>query len=291
MRVVVVFGGGGAKSLACLGAWKALTEAGLTPSHLVGTSMGAVIAAACASGATYDEIVIAARSLSQRDVARVDSLALLKGVFASHLLKPAGLRAAIARFVPATHFDQLRIPLTVTATDLDSGELVLFGPPAGPHPLSPSPLRGEGGRSEGSVVGLHDALYASCALPLYFPPAVINGRRLADGGLRAVLALDVARSIPADLAVAIHVGPGFDEPPLPPSTALHRLLPPPLIRAHGEAIRIMMAAQTELAIAAWPRDGARLVVVRAVAEREATFAVGAGERYLEAGYSKTREAL
>ena len=284
-RVVAVFGGGGAKSLACLGAWKALTEAGLTPSHLVGTSMGAVIAAACASGATYDEIVIAARSLSQRDVARVDSLAPLKGVFASHLLKPAGLRRAIERFVPATRFDQLRIPLTVTATDLDSGELVLFGP----HPLSPSPLRGEGGL--GVEVGLHDALYASCALPLYFPPATLDGRRLADGGLRAVLALEVARSIPADLVVALHVGPGFDEPPAPPSTAIHRLLPPPLIRAHGEAIRVMMAAQTELAIAAWPRDAARLVVVRAVAEREATFALGAGERYLDAGYHKTREAL
>ncbi|PYP55750.1 MAG: hypothetical protein DMD44_14185 [Gemmatimonadetes bacterium] len=287
MRVVGVFGGGGAKSLACLGAWKALTEAGLTPPHLVGTSMGAVIAAACASGATYDEIVIAARSLSQRDVARVDPLALLQGAFASHLLKPAGLRRAIERFVPATRFDQLRIPLTVTATDLDSGELVLFGP----HPLSPSPLRGEGGRSEGLVVGLHDALYASCALPLYFPPAVINGRRLADGGLRAVLALEVARRIPADLVVAVHVGPGFDEPPPPPSTPLRRLLPPPLIRAHGEAIRIMMAAQTEVAIAAWPPDAARLVVVRAVAEREATFAADAGERFLKAGYDATTRAL
>src|SRR5205807_8632088 len=185
-RVVAVFGGGGAKSLACLGAWKALAEAGLTPSHVVGTSMGAVVAAACASGATYDEIVIAARSLSQRDVARVDPLALVKGVFATHLLKPAGLRRAIERFVPATRFDQLRIPLTVTATDLDSGELVLFGAPTGPHPLSPSPLRGEGGL--GGEVGLHDALYASCALPLYFPPVVINGRRLGDGGLGAVLA-------------------------------------------------------------------------------------------------------
>ena len=270
-RVVAAFGGGGAKSLACLGAWKALADAGLTPSHLVGTSMGAVVAAACASGATYDEIVIAARSLSQRDVARVDPLALVKGVFATHLLKPAGLRRAIERFVPATRFDQLRIPLTITATDLDSGELVLFGPR--------------------HAAPLHDALYASCALPLYFPPIVINGRRLGDGGLRAVLALEVARSIPADLVVAVHVGPGFDEPPPPPSTALNRLLPPALVRAHGEAIRIMMAAQTELAIAAWPPDAARLVVVRAVAEREATFAVGAGERYLEAGYSKTRAAL
>ena len=276
-RVVAVFGGGGAKSLACLGAWRALTEAGLTPSQLVGTSMGAVIAAACASGATYDEVVIAARSLSQRDVARVDPLALVKGVFASHLLQPAGLRRAIERFVPATRFDQLRIPLTVTATDLDSGELVLFGASVGMAPPH-------------NAVPLHDALYASCALPLYFPPAVIAGRRLADGGLRAVLALEVAQRIPADLVVAVHVGPGFDEPPAPPSRGLPRL-PPPLIRAHGEAIRIMMAAQTERAIAAWPTTAPRLVVIRAVAEREATFAVGAGERYLEAGYRKTRDAL
>src|SRR5205807_7388978 len=143
-----------------------------------------------------DEIVIAARSLSQRDVARVDPLALLQGAFASHLLKPAGLRRAIERFVPATRFDQLRIPLTVTSTDLDSGELVLFGP----HPLAPSPIRGEGERelvSLGEMVSLHDALYASCALPLYFPPLALNGRRLVDGGLRAVLGLEPAARIPA----------------------------------------------------------------------------------------------
>src|SRR5437868_1017790 len=170
-RVVAVFGGGGAKSLACLGAWRALTEAGLTPSQLVGTSMGAVIAAAYASGATYHEVVIAARSLSQRDVARVDPLALVKGAFASHLLKPAGLRRAIERLVPATRFEQLRIPLTITATDLDSGELVLFGDVRAQHA---APLH--------DAVPLHDALYASCALPLYFPPATIDGRRLADGG-------------------------------------------------------------------------------------------------------------
>jgi len=279
-RVVAVFSGGGAKSLAHAGAWKALTEAGLTPSHLVGTSMGAVIAAACASGATYDEIVIAARSLSQRDVARVDLVALAQGAFASHLLQPAGLRRIIERFVPATRFDQLRIPLTVTTTDLDSGDLVLFGDVGAQHA---APLD--------NAAPLHDVLYASCALPLYFPPAVINGRRLADGGLRAVLALEVARRIPADLVVAVDVGPGFDEPPLPSSTVLSRLLPPRLIRAHGEAIRIMMAVQTELAIATWPKEAPRLVVIRAVAEREATFALGAGERFLKAGYDATTRAL
>jgi len=271
-KVVLVFGGGGAKSLACAGAWRAMVEAGLTPGHLVGTSMGAVVAAAFASGATYDEVVIAGRTLSRREVAPIDPLAFIKGVFATHVLKPDGPRRVIERLVPATRFEELRIPLTVTATDLDSGELVLFG---------------AGGRSD---VPLRDALYASCALPLYFPPGVIDGRSLGDGGLRAVLGLEAAARIPADLVVAIHVGPGFDEP-VPPPTASSRFLPPPLIRAHGAAIRVMMAAQVERLIADWPKDAARLVVVRPVAEREATFAVGAGERYLRAGYEATKRAL
>ena len=268
MRVVGVFGGGGAKSLACAGAWKALAEVSLTPSHLVGTSMGAVIAAAFASGASYDDVVIAARSLSRRDVAPLDPIALLKGAFAGSILKAQGPRRAIERLVPATRFEQLESPLTITATDLDSGELLLFG---------------TGGRSD---LPLHDALYASCALPLYFPPLSLDGRRLGDGGLRAVLGLEPASRIPADLVVAIHVGPGFDEP-----APTSRAPVPALVRAHGEAIRVMMAAQVERQIADWPKGAPRLVLVRPIAEREATFAIASGDRYLQAGYAATKRAL
>src|SRR5947208_12944826 len=99
-NAVAVFGGGGAKSLACAGAWRAMREAGLEIAHIVGTSMGAVIGAALASGATYDEVVIAARSLSRRDVAPIDPLALVKGVFAAHLFPPDGLRRPIERLLP-----------------------------------------------------------------------------------------------------------------------------------------------------------------------------------------------
>ena len=268
MRVVGVFGGGGAKSLACAGAWKALAEASLTPSHLVGTSLGAVIAAAFASGASYDDVVIAARSLSRRDVAPLDPIALLKGAFAGSILKAQGPRRAIERLVPATRFEQLESPLTITATDLDSGELLLFG---------------TGGRSD---LPLHDALYASCALPLYFPPLSLDGRRLGDGGLRAVLGLEPASRIPADLVVAIHVGPGFDEP-----APTSRAPVPALVRAHGEAIRVMMAAQVERQIADWPKGAPQLVLVRPIAEREATFAIASGDRYLQAGYAATKRAL
>jgi NTE family protein len=268
VKVVAVFGGGGAKSVAHVGAARALAEAGLTPSHYVGTSFGAVIAAALASGTTPAALADQLLHPSARPAVSLDYVSLVKGFFADHLLRPGPLRELIARLVPAKAFDQLKVPLTVTATDLDSGELVLF--------------------REG---GLPEALYASCALPLYYPPAVIGGRRFADGGLRAVLPLEPAKQVAGDLFVAVHVGPGFDEPPPPSSTNVHNLLPPPLVRAHGSSERIMMAAQVERAIADWPRDGARLIVVRPIKEREATFAVQNVQRYIDAGYTATRQAV
>jgi NTE family protein len=234
--------------------------------------MGAVIGAALAAGVPFEEVRRRSLGLRRKDVAPFDPLALIKGMFARALIPASALRRTIERLVPARRFEHLRIPLTVTATDLDSGELVLFG--AG---------SGEQGAD------LHDALYASCALPLYFPPLELDGRRFADGGLRAVLPLDAARAIPADLVVAGNVGPGFDEQ-YPQSSAVSRL-PPPLIRAHGEAVRIMMAAQAERAVADWPKDAPRLVYVRPVAEREATFAVERLEQYVEAGYQGTKKAL
>lgn len=275
---MVVFGGGGAKSIAHAGAWKALEERGAQVIHIIGTSMGAVMGAALAGGggSTPEQLVRTAQSLTGKDVAALDLLALVKGVFASSILKAGPLKRTIARLVPATRFDQLTIPLTVTTTDLDSGELVLFG--AGARHAT------AGARH---AVPLQDVLYASCALPLYFPPAVIDGRRLADGGLRAVLPLQVAATLPADLVVAVDVGPGFDEVTSPGA----RSPAPALVRAHDDAERIMMAAQTERAIAAWPADAPRLVVVRAVAEKEATFAVGEVQRYFDAGYTATQRAL
>jgi NTE family protein len=228
--------------------------------------MGAVIGAALAAGVPFEEVRRRALSLRRKDVAPFNPLALVKGMFANALIPSSALRRTIERIVPAKRFEHLKIPLTVTATDLDSGELVLF----------------KGG------MDLHDALYASCALPLYFPPLELNGRRLADGGLRAVLPLDAARAIPADLVVAVNVGPGFDEAFVP---SVQRSNVPALVRAHGEAIRVMMAAQAERAVADWPKDAPRLVYVRAVAEREATFAVERLEQYVEAGYQATKKAI
>lgn len=285
-RVTAVFGGGGAKALAHAGAWRALVEAGLTPSHVVGTSFGAVIGAAFAAGATYEEFAarLAGPHAAPLQAMRPPLVNVLRGVFAPSLLSAESLRAVIAQLVPALRFSDLKIPLTVTATDFDSGDLVLFGGDVGTG--IEGAQAGIGGAQHAAP--LQDALYASSALPVYFPPGEIAGRRYVDGGLRAVLPVEVARGIDADLIVAINVGPGFDEelPPGAPRAAI-----PALIRAHGEAERIMMAAQTERMLEDWPADAAKLVVVRAVREREATFAVNQVNRYMEAGYRETRSAL
>ena len=277
--------GGGAKALAHAGAFRALELADLVPDRIVGTSMGAVIGAALAAGMPFDQVRARSLGLSRTDVAPFDPMALVKGLFARSLIPATALRRTIKRLVPKTLFEYLKIPLTVTATDLDTGELMLFGGKG----------RGRGGETEETLeeeVELLDALYASCALPLYFPPLEVGGRRFADGGLRAVLPLEAAHQLEpdADLFVAVNVGPGFDETTTP-SRVFSRL--PRLIRSHGEAVRIMMAEQTEQAVRRW-KDGTktpRLVYVRPVAEREATFAVDRIQEYVEAGYQAVRKAL
>jgi NTE family protein len=230
--------------------------------------MGAVMAAGLASAVGNDELLERLAEGGPRGVVR-DPLTPVAGLFLRSLLKPAPLRAAIEAIVPARRFSDLTVPLTVTTVDLDSGELVLFGSGAADAPLV-------------------DALCASCALPLYYPPVVLNGRRYADGGLRAVVPLEPAAELDVELVLAVDVGPGFD---LPPPTAVSRV--PPMVRAHDDAVGILMAANTESQLALWRADPARppLVYVRPRVERDSTFRVDRVREYANEGRRATREAL
>lgn len=263
--VALVCGGGGAKAFACCGAFHAIREAGHEIVQVAGTSMGAVVGAAVAAGLSPSELETSIRSLAELPGVRPPVLNLIRGIFAPSLLGETPIRSAIERLVPVSRFADLQIPFAVTATDLDSAELIVM-------------------RSD--EYPLREALYATCALPVYFPPAVINGRRLGDGGLRAVVPVEAVKGVAADLVVAVHTGPGFDEP-----AADHKAPLPALVRAHGEAIRVMMAAQVETQRTGVKDATPRVVWVRPVKEREATFAVAAAGRYIEAGYRATREAL
>ena len=268
-QVVVVMSGGGVKTAAHVGAWRALREVGLEPSHIVGTSMGAIVGAALASGRSPEALASDLAGIKRGDVAALNPLALLAGIRARSVLRAAPLRRVIERIVPARRFDELRLPLTTTATDLDTGDLALFG-------------------AGGEEAPLLDVLYAGAALPMYYPPTVIGGRRLGDGGIRAVLPLEVAARIACDLVVAIDVGPGFEERRGPPPK-----LVPGLIRAHGDAIGILMAQATQRTLQWWQRAEALapLVYVRPPVDRGATFEVRQMRLYEQRGYEATRGQL
>jgi NTE family protein len=264
----LVLSGGGAKAAAHLGAYRALREGGFEPAWYVGTSMGAVVAAGLASGVGHDEMLERIAEIGSKGVVR-DPLMPVAGLFLRSLLKPGPLRSAIEALVPARRFSDLSVPLTVTAVDLDSGELVLFGVGAQMAPLV-------------------DVLCASCALPVYYPPVVINGRRFGDGGLRCVVPLEPAAELEVELVLAVDVGPGFD---LPAPAAPVRL--PPMVRAHDDAVGILMAANSESQLALWRSDPQRppLVYVRPRMERNATFRVDRVRDYANEGRRATRDAL
>jgi NTE family protein len=263
-----VLSGGGAKTAAHLGACRAVREAGFEPAWFVGTSMGAVIGAGLASGIGNDELLERMAEVGPRGIVR-DPLAPVAGLFLRSLLKPGPLRAAIERLVPARRFSDLSVPLAVTAVDLDTGDLVLFGTGATNAPLI-------------------DVLCATCALPMYYPPVVLNGRRFGDGGLRGVLPLEPAAELDVELVVAVDVGPRFDLPPL-----AEPLRVPAMVRAHDEALSILMAAHSESQLALWQADPSRppLVHVRPRVERDATFRVDRVREYAAEGRRATREAL
>ena len=119
------------------------------PPAFVATSMGAVIAAGLAAGVGHEELLARLTEAGPRGIAR-EPLALVSGLFADRCSGRRRSAAPIEALVPARRFAELRVPLTVSVVDLDTGELLLFG---------------AGGRDAPLV----DVLCASCALPLYLP--------------------------------------------------------------------------------------------------------------------------
>lgn len=263
--MVCVLSGGSAKAAAHLGAIKALEEWNFAPGHYVGTSMGAVIAACFAAGVTYEELLVRIAGVSRSDVARL-APAAFAGPFGSHLLRAGPLRDTIADLVPARRFGELGVPLTVTATDTESGQLVLFG-------------------AGGADAPLIDALYASCALPVFYPPAVIDGRYYADGGLHAVLPLDVAGQFEPDLVFAVNVGPTFAGG----GGAGNGFLPS-MVKVHDTASRILMAGQIARTIDQWRHSDMPLILVEPEVE-QGMLAVGNAFAYVESGYRTASREL
>ena len=172
----LALGGGFARGFAHLGVLKVLQQRQIRISHIAGSSVGSILGAAYASGAPLDRIIETCRTLRFRDFARwrVSRLGLASN---------QRLGALIERVFGSRQFEDLQIPLAVVATDLSSGEPVVF--------------------THGNLV---DAIRASCAFPGLFEPVEIGTRCLADGGLVAPVPTHAARQLGARIVLAASVG-------------------------------------------------------------------------------------
>jgi NTE family protein len=174
--VGLALGGGFARGYAHLGVLRVFEEEGIPISCISGSSIGSILGAAYASGAPIPRIIKKCREIRFRDFARWR-------VSRFGLASNDRLGALVNRLFDSRQFEDLLIPTAIVATDLGSGDPVVF--------------------RQGSLA---DAIRASCAFPGLFEPIQIGTRCLADGGLVAPVPTRAARELGAKIVVGISVG-------------------------------------------------------------------------------------
>lgn len=210
-KIGLVLSGGAARGLAHVGVLKALEEQGIHIDAIAGTSMGAVIGGLYASGYKIDELEKLALSIDWQEAlsdspAREDipfrrkqddrdflvrqklsfrddgSLGLPLGVIQGQNLALL-LESLLAHSSDVRDFNKLPIPFRAVATDIVSGEKVVF-------------RKGH----------LPQVIRASMSIPAVFAPVEINGQLLVDGGMVDNIPVDVAREMGVDLVIVVDIG-------------------------------------------------------------------------------------
>lgn len=173
-ETVWVLGGGLLRGLAHIGALPVLEERFGRPDHIVGTSIGALIGAAYAGGRTHEELNDYARTVTAPQIFRRSRRLLLPGTLRlDGVINPRPYREYIEKVLPVHGFDALDIPISMNAVDLRTGGELWF-------------------RNESAGLTIPEAVYASSALPLLFPPLRTEHRVLVDGGVLHVLGIEEA---------------------------------------------------------------------------------------------------
>jgi NTE family protein len=262
-KIALVLGGGGLKGFAHVGVFRALREIGIEPTVIAGTSIGALIGAAYARGMPVSEMADRARALKRRDLFRLNRMGMLlerQHSPAIYLEEP--LRQVVESVVTPMRFDQLKKTLLVNTVDLSRGSQVVWGLP---------------GLRDVSVV---DAVYASCALPGFYPPGNIGGRLCVDGGVIDNLPVSMA-GLGMDAVIAVDTGSSDLEPENDIATAGFASI-------YMRAATTMMHALQLAPFATWTRPP--MILIRPKVSHIGWFSFTHTDELLEAGYTAAIEA-
>lgn len=178
----VALGGGFARGLAHIGVLKVLEQEKIPVDFVAGTSVGSVIGAAFASGMSAKELEEIAALVRFKDFSRWTFSRF--GIFSNDKMA-----LFLTKFLRCKTFEELRIPLAVTATDIVTGEAVVF--------------------TSGQLV---DPVRASCAYPGMFLPVNVNGRLLVDGLLAHGVPAGPLREMGAEKILSIFLSANWVKP-------------------------------------------------------------------------------
>ena len=262
-KIALVLGGGGLKGFAHIGVFKALKELGIEPTVVAGTSIGALIAAAYSRGMDISEMTDRARALKRRDLFRLNRMGmLLERQHSPAIYLEDPLRAVVKSVATDKRFDQLKRTLLVNTVDITRGSQIVWGLPG---------LRD---------VSVADAVYASCALPGFYPPGLVGGRLCVDGGVLDNLPVSIAgRGM--DAVIAVDTGSSDLEPENDIATAGFASI-------YVRAATTMMHALQLAPFANWTRPP--MILIRPKVNHIGWFSFSHTEELLEAGYTAAMEA-
>jgi NTE family protein len=206
-RTAFVLSGGSSLGAVQVGMLQALTEAGIRPDLLIGTSVGAVNAAWIAGRPDHEgalELGEIWMRLRRQDIFPISPWSSARGLLgrSNHVVSNANLRSLLERTLPFQRLEEAPIPVHVITTELKTGRAVAM--------------------SSGPAV---PALLASTAIPGVFPPVTIGGREFIDGGVANHTPIVAAIALGATRIFVLPVGYPWlrQEPTNALGMALHAL--------------------------------------------------------------------
>jgi len=186
-KIALVIGSGGIKCAAVIGLWRVLQEENIQVDSIVGCSGGSVYGAAIASRFGTDEMQELSKLLWTSEIMqgytenlKASKDGTLRFNERSGLVNDSVMNSNLRKVFGETKFSDLQMPFKIVATDLLSGDKVTL--------------------SDGNVF---DAMRASLAIPIIFPPWEVNGRLLIDGAASDPLPIDVAIQDGAEIIIAM----------------------------------------------------------------------------------------